>query len=158
MHEENINFITEVIILFLNMEWNNRKMDISLQLGFYILFLNTIGEWNTALCLHLGIYIWIDFQIIAYICLRHEFEFLDELRKEFLKISNYRNSKIQLIINLLVNGLCARAETNINNGAQYNLSKESHKNLMCLEENEVQMFYITFRKPEHFNMTYNFLL
>lgn len=34
--------------------------------------------------------------------------------------------------------------------------KWSHKNLMCLEENEVQMFYITFRKPVHFNMTYNF--
>lgn len=29
---------------------------------------------------------------------------------------------------------------------------------MCLEQNEVQMFYITFRKPEHFSMTYNFLL
>lgn len=29
---------------------------------------------------------------------------------------------------------------------------------MCLEENEVQMFYIKFRKPVHFNMTYNFLL
>jgi len=27
---------------------------------------------------------------------------------------------------------------------------------MCLEENEVQMFYITFKKAVHFNMTYNF--
>lgn len=29
---------------------------------------------------------------------------------------------------------------------------------MCLQESEVQMFYITFRKPENFNMAYNFLL
>lgn len=46
----------------------------------------------------------------------------------------------------------------MNYWAQDNLSKRSHKNLICLEENEVQMFYIKFRKPVHFNMTYNFLL
>lgn len=41
----------------------------------------------------------------------------------------------------------------MNYGEQDNLSKRGHKNLMCLEENEVQMLYIKFREPMHFNMT-----